>query len=78
MEAKPSDKYMYSVYFDQVWHSLNTFLRRPIKKAFTSNSKKLVVLVAKNIDKTVESAYPQYITEQDWRENTEEILSDAC
>jgi len=37
-----------------------------------------VVLVAKNIDKTVESAYPQYITEQDWRENTEEILSDAC
>ena len=52
-------------------------MRRPIKKAFTSNSKKLVINVQKNIDKTVESAYPEYVTEQDWRENTEEILSDA-
>lgn len=77
MEPKPADKYMYSIYFNNVWHQLNTYLRRPIKKAFTSNSKKLVINVQKNIDKTVESAYPEYVTEQDWRENTEEILSDA-
>ena len=35
-------------------------------------------MVFKGNDKTVESAYPRYKTEQDWRENTEEILSNAC
>lgn len=29
------------------------------------------------MDKTVESAYPEYVTDQDWRSNTEEILADA-
>ena len=28
-------------------------------------------------DKTIESAYPKYRTEADWRENTEAILSQA-
>lgn len=29
------------------------------------------------MDKTVETAYPQYVTDEDWREHTEEILSEA-
>ena len=46
MEAKPPDKYNYSVNFENVRHTLNSYLRRPIKKAFTSNTKKLVIMVS--------------------------------
>ena len=46
LEAKPPDKYNYSVNFENVRHTLNSYLRRPIKKAFTSNTKKLVIMVS--------------------------------
>ena len=49
-ESGPAEKYMYSVYYDNTRHTMNTFLRRPIKKAFTSNSKKLVITVDKKTD----------------------------
>jgi len=68
---------MYSVYYDNARHTLNTFLRRPIKKAFTSNSKKLVITVDKKMDWTLESAYPHIRTDEDWRANTETVLSQA-
>jgi hypothetical protein len=53
-ELAPPDKYMYSVYYDNLRHTMNTFLRRPIKKAFTSNSKKLVITVDKKNDWSLE------------------------
>ena len=68
---------MYSVYYLHLRHTMNTYLRKPIKKAFTSNSKKLVITVTKANDKTIDSVYPKYRTEADWRENTEAILSQA-
>ena len=66
-EPTPADKYMYSVYYDNARHTLNTFLRRPIKKAFTSNSKKLVITVDKKMDWTLESAYLHIRTDEEWR-----------
>ena len=77
LEAKPKEKYTYSVYYKHLKHTLNTYLRKPIKKSFTSNSKKLVITVTKANDKTIDSVYPKYRTEADWRENTEAILSQA-
>ena len=58
LEPKPPDKYMYSVNYDNVRHTLNTYLRRPIKKAFASNSKKLVLTVDRRYDKTIDSLFP--------------------
>ena len=63
LEAKVSDKYNYSVNFENVRHTLNSYLRRPIKKQFTSNTKKLVIMVNRAHDATVEAAYPDYLTE---------------
>ena len=67
MEPKPPEKYMYSVYYENVWHTLNTYLRRPVKKAFTSNSKKLVITVDKRYDRVIDYEYSRYRTENDWR-----------
>ena len=46
LEAKPPDKYSYSAHFEAIRHTLNTYLRQPIKKKFSSNLKKLIVNVA--------------------------------
>ena len=58
MEPKPPDKYMYSVNYDNVRHTLNTYLRKPIKKAFASNSKKLVLTVDRRYDRTIDQLFP--------------------
>lgn len=66
---------MYSTYYDNLRHTLNTYLRRPIKKLFRSQTKKCVINVNKNTDNTVETAYPKYAREEDWFEESEAILS---
>lgn len=39
---------------------MNTYLRKPIKKAFTTNLKKLVIQVQRHQDRVLDHAYPQY------------------
>ena len=57
-EPRPPDRFMYSAYFDNIRHTLNTYLRRPIKKPFTSNTKKTVLSIYRNEDPVLEMAYP--------------------
>ena len=45
LEARPPDKFTYSANFENIRHTLNTYLRRPIKKQFSSNIKKLIIQV---------------------------------
>jgi len=47
-EPRPPSQFMYSAYFENLRHTMNTFLRKPIKKQFITNSKKCVLLVEKN------------------------------
>ena len=72
-EPRPPDRFMYSAYSDNIRHTLNTYLRRPIKKPFTSNTKKTVLSIYRNEDPVLEMAYPQR-SEQEWRAETLEIL----
>lgn len=44
-EPKPPNMFMYSAYQEHLRHTLNTFLRRPIKRQFITNSKKCVLTV---------------------------------
>ena len=73
-EPRPPDRFMYSAYFDNIRHTLNTYLRRPIKKPFTSNTKKTVLSIYRNEDPVLEMAYPQR-SEEEWRAETQEILT---
>ena len=68
---------MYSCYFDHMRHTLNTYLKRPIKKPFTSNSKKVVLTISRYEDTVLEMVYPSR-SEAKWREETESILSYDC
>ena len=76
LEAKPPDRYVYNVNFEHVRHTLNCYLRRPIKKQlFATNVKKLHIHVQFGQDATIEAAYPFYQTKEDWLDNTETVLS---
>lgn len=35
-QPEPPDKYMYAVHYENLWHTLNTYLKKPIKKPFGS------------------------------------------
>ena len=76
-EARPPDRYMYSAYFDNLRHTMNTYLRRPIKKPFVSNTKKIVFQINRNEDPVLEMAYPPR-TEQEWRAETQMVLHGEC
>lgn len=76
-EARPPDRYMYSAYFDNLRHTMNTYLRRPIKKPFVSNTKKIVLTINRAEDAVLEMAYPPR-TEAEWREDTQMILHGQC
>ena len=75
-EAKPPNMYMYSAYFEHLRHTLNTYLRRPIKKQFISNTKKCVLTVHRNQNRTIEAGY-NIKNEQTFFEQSETLLDDA-
>ena len=77
MEAKPPERFMYNVFYENIWHTINTYLRQPVAKPFTSKSKRLVINVQRTQDKVIDSAYPHLTDETLWRENTEFVLKEA-
>lgn len=44
-ETKPPPQFMYSAYQEHLRHTMNTYLKRPIKQKFITNSKKCVMTV---------------------------------
>ena len=42
-EARPPPIFSYCVHFENIRHSLNIMLKKPIKKPFATNSKKIVI-----------------------------------
>jgi hypothetical protein len=52
---------------------MNTYLKRPIKKPFVSNSKKIVIPINRNEDAHLDMAYPAR-SDQQWREDTAIVL----
>lgn len=43
-EPKPAAQFQYACYFENLRHSLNVLLKRPIKKPFAAQSKKIMIL----------------------------------
>lgn len=75
-EPRPPNQFMYSAYFEHIRHTLNTYLRRPIKKQFITNSKKCVLTVVRNQNRTIDDCYTikQYTT---FHDKAETLLDDA-
>jgi hypothetical protein len=48
---------MYSAYFEHLRHTLNTYLKRPIRDPFVTNTKKCVMTVVRNQNRTIEAGY---------------------
>lgn len=67
---------MYSAYFENLRHTMNTYLRRPIKKQFVSNSKKCVLTVIRNQNLTIDECYTLK-DEQKYLEKAEILLAEA-
>ena len=68
---------MYSAYFEHLRHTLNTYLKRPIKKQFASNSKKCVLTVVKNQNKTIDDCYVVPL-ENDYCDKADLLLTEAA
>jgi hypothetical protein len=56
-ETRPAGQFMYSAYFEQLRHTMNSYLRRPIKKQFVTNSKKCVLTVVRGENRTIDEMY---------------------
>jgi hypothetical protein len=44
-ELRPPPQFNYCLYFENLRHTLNILLKKPIKKLFATNSKKLITSV---------------------------------
>lgn len=75
-EPRPPNQYMYSAYFEHLRHTLNTYLKRPIRDQFVTNTKKCVLTVVRNQNRTIEAGY---IIKQDvtYHDQAQTLLEDA-
>ena len=74
-EPRPPNTLVYSAYMEGLRHTMNTYLRRPIQNQFSTNTKKCIITVERNVVYNIEDCYD--LKEDEYFEKAEQLLQAA-